>query len=191
MTNPQWPPPRGPHGQFPATPTNRPRPGGTPFGAPGPVGPSGPASFSGDPFDQGYPGGPPGPTGNPFGPSDPPGGHHDPVPAEVDGPPRRRRWPLFALAGLVAAVVLVGGIDAGVALTQEPTLNHTSVERSVTDLARTGYSLGLLDVACPSDQSVKPGVSFTCSAKTGDGRALTVPITISDTSGRYEVGQPK
>lgn len=171
MSHPQWSPPRGPHGQFPGAPPNPVRPTGNPISPSNPVRPTGP-------------------TGSLFGPNHPPVGPPEPVPAAAAGSPRRRRWPLVALVGLVAAVAIVGGIDAGVALTRGPTLNHDAVERSVTDLARTGYGLDLLDVACPSDQPVKPGVSFTCTATTGDGRALTVPITISDTSGRYEVGQP-
>lgn len=100
----------------------------------------------------------------------------------------------------VAALVAVLAIAAVVLFLYPGVLNkkvfdHTKVEAGVTkiltDAPPNGYGqTGVTGTSCPSDQTVKTGATFTCTATVG-GNQKQITVTVKDDSGKYEVGVPR
>jgi hypothetical protein len=100
----------------------------------------------------------------------------------------------------IAALVAVLAIAAVVLFLYPGFLNkkvfdHAKVEAGVTkiltDAPPNGYGqTGVTGTSCPSDQAVKTGATFTCTATVG-GSQKQITVTVKDDSGKYEVGVPR
>lgn len=97
-----------------------------------------------------------------------------------------------AVVVVVAAVCVTGFWKPGFFVTT--VLDQNAVQNGVrtvlTAQPPNGYGHSVVSgVNCPAKQPVKAGVTFDCTA-TVDGAPKTVTITVKDTDGNYEVGQP-
>lgn len=109
--------------------------------------------------------------------------------------PRRRSGKLPLLIGalvllvVAAAVAFVGFVSPG--LLVRPELDAASVQQGVQQTLHTSYHLGAVQsVRCPAGQVADPGSSFECQVDLG-GERKSVPVTVRDSSGVYEVGYPR
>ena len=93
---------------------------------------------------------------------------------------------------LLVALIIVGllAFVVGPRFARVDVLDAESVAQGVTRVVSEDWRRQITDVRCPSDQEVRPGVRFTCSA-TVDGRPVQVPVSIVDAGGTYSVGQPR
>ncbi|GAA4781806.1 hypothetical protein GCM10023200_14050 [Actinomycetospora chlora] len=113
-------------------------------------------------------------------------------------PPRTRRpfpWKVVGIvlgALLLVALVVVGllAFVVGPKFARVDVLDGDAVAQGVTRVVTEDWRRQITGVSCPSDQEVRPGVRFTCSA-TVDGRPAQVPVAILDQQGTYSVGQPR
>lgn len=113
-------------------------------------------------------------------------------------PPRQRRPFPWKVVGIVAGVLvlialIVVGLLAfvvGPRFARVDVLDADAVAQGVTRVVGEDWRRQITGVSCPSDQQVRPGVRFTCSA-TVDGRPVQVPVQVVDADGTYSVGQPR
>lgn len=71
------------------------------------------------------------------------------------------------------------------------TLDQAAVEIGVLRVLTRTYDVDdVQDVQCPAGQVIEVGAIFSCTVTTGTA-SQTVPVTILDTSGAYEVGRPQ
>lgn len=113
-------------------------------------------------------------------------------------PPRPRRplpWKVVGIvvgALLLIALIVVGLLAflVGPRFARVDVLDSDAVAQGVTRVVTDEWRRQITDVSCPSDQEVRPGVRFTCSA-TVDGRPAQVPVTVIGVDGTYSVGQPR
>ncbi|WP_027941789.1 DUF4333 domain-containing protein [Amycolatopsis taiwanensis] len=101
-------------------------------------------------------------------------------------------WIVISAVVVVAAAVGVTGFwKPGFFVTT--VLDQTAVQNGVrtvlTGQPPNGYGQSVSTVSCPAKQPVEAGIKFDCSV-TVDGDQKTVTITVKDTDGNYEVGQP-
>lgn len=175
----------GPHGQPGGFPQRGRPPQGSPPGYPG---------HPGAPRPQGHPG----PQVSP-GPARPPGMRPEitvrrPSPPPPPGiPPRRGKLPwvtgLLVLIVVAGAVGFAGFVSPG--LLVRSVFDATSVQEGVEQTLRDSYHLDTVrSVRCPRGQTAEPGRTFDCSASL-NGARKSVPVTVRDSSGVYEVGYPK
>jgi hypothetical protein len=68
-------------------------------------------------------------------------------------------------------------------------LDELQLQYGVQQVLANNYEIDATDVSCPPDELAEPGNRFTCTAMVaGDLREVT--ITVKNTDGLYEVGQP-
>jgi Domain of unknown function (DUF4333)/Collagen triple helix repeat (20 copies) len=157
------------------------------YGQPGPYGsPSqyGTPGQYGDPGRYGTPGqyGDPGRYGTPgqYGyPQQPVWGHPGWAPTQTPQKPRR------GLATLVFLTVIIAGVLVYVFATSHGTrLDPDAVERDVA--AQYEQREGVrLDLSCDEDMNVRPGSTYQCDGRTGDGHDVTITIEVTSTDGDY------
>jgi hypothetical protein len=93
-----------------------------------------------------------------------------------------------AIAVVVITVLVLGFVTPGWFVTR--VFDATSVQNGVARILTDDYAVGAVaDVRCPSDVRVSTGATFSCDA-TIDGDPVTVPITVTDGGGGYQVGRP-
>ena len=112
-------------------------------------------------------------------------------------PQPRKPFPWKAVGLVVAALIVIALIVLGLLafvvgprFARVDVLDPDSVTQGVTRVVTEDWRRQITGVTCPSDQEVRPGATFTCSA-TVDGRPAQVPVSIIDASGTYSVGQPR
>lgn len=94
------------------------------------------------------------------------------------------------LAVVLAAIVLVLGFVVPGSLVQK-VLDPSAVADGVHQVLRDSYRVdGVGSVSCPAEQPVQVGTRFDCRAVVG-GEEKSVTVTVTDSDGRYEVGQPR
>ena len=98
----------------------------------------------------------------------------------------------LAVAGAIAfalvALLVLGFVTPGWFVTR--VFDATSVQNGVARILTDDYAVGAVaDVRCPADVRVGTGATFSCDA-TIDGDPVTVPITVTDDDGGYQVGRP-
>jgi uncharacterized protein DUF4333 len=101
----------------------------------------------------------------------------------------RQRLLVAAVAALVVVVVLVlGFVTPGWFVTR--VFDAAAVQTGVAKILTDDYATdGVADVRCPQNVQVTAGATFSCDA-TIDGDPVTVPITVTDDRGGYQVGRP-
>jgi hypothetical protein len=101
----------------------------------------------------------------------------------------RQRLLVAVVAALVVVVVLVlGFVTPGWFVTR--VFDSGAVQAGVTKIITEDYATdGVADVRCPQNVQVASGATFSCEA-TIDGDPVTVPITVTDDQGTYQVGRP-
>lgn len=101
----------------------------------------------------------------------------------------RQRLLVAVVAALVVVVVLVlGFVTPGWFVTR--VFDAAAVQAGVAGILTDDYGTdGVADVRCPQDVRVAAGATFTCEA-TIDGDPVSVPITVTDDRGAYQVGRP-
>jgi len=87
---------------------------------------------------------------------------------------------------VVAAVLVVGFWKPGYFLVEQ--FDQQALQSGVTQVLSRDYGLEVTALSCPEGQEVTAGASFTCAA-TVDGENVTVPITVLDDQGTYQVGR--
>jgi len=101
----------------------------------------------------------------------------------------RQRLLVVVVAALVAVVVIVlGFVTPGWFVTR--VFDAGAVQAGVAKVLTEDYATeGVADVRCPQNVQVSAGATFSCDA-TIDGDPVTVPITVTDDRGGYQVGRP-
>jgi hypothetical protein len=101
----------------------------------------------------------------------------------------RQRLLVAIVAALVVVMVLVlGFVTPGWFVTR--VFDAAAVQAGVAEVLTDDYATdGVADVRCPQNVQVSAGATFTCDA-TIDGDPVTVPITVTDDQGAYQVGRP-
>lgn len=101
----------------------------------------------------------------------------------------RQRLLVAVVAALVVVVVLVlGFVTPGWFVTR--VFDSGAVQAGVARIITDDYATdGVADVRCPQNVQVAAGATFSCEA-TIDGDPVTVPITVTDDRGAYQVGRP-
>jgi hypothetical protein len=93
-----------------------------------------------------------------------------------------------AIAFVVVALLVLGFVTPGWFVTR--VFDATAVQNGVARVLTDDYAVGAVaDVRCPADVQVEAGATFSCDA-TIDGDPVTVPITVTDDDGGYQVGRP-
>lgn len=147
------------------------------------------------PYGQ-YPYGPPGaqPAGQQF-PQQPYGGQSFGQPPGTGEQKKSGKVILMVIAAVVvvvAAVCVLGFFKPGFFVTT--VLDQNAVQNGVKTVLSAGppkgYGQPVSSVSCPAQQEVKPGATFDCTAVV-DGQKKTVTVTVKDSDGNYEVGQPR
>lgn len=101
---------------------------------------------------------------------------------------RRRLVLLAAAVGLVGATVVVTLLASG-SLTGSD-LDKTAVQKGVQTVLTTNYGIGdATSVVCPAGVSATKGTTFTCTVEIGSLQQ-TVPVTVLNDTGQYQVGAP-
>jgi hypothetical protein len=86
------------------------------------------------------------------------------------GPPRRFRLRFFLALTLVFGVVALAGCGTVVDKEKLEDTVQASLEKSIHEKIKT--------VECPSDQSVDPGATFTCTVTFSDDRREVATLKI-------------
>lgn len=110
--------------------------------------------------------------------------------SRVSAQQRGRRRLLVAIVTALAVVLLVvlGFVSPGWFVTR--VFDAGAVQAGVAKVLADDYATdGVADVRCPQNVQVKTGATFTCDA-TIDGDPVTIPITVTDDRGAYQVGRP-
>jgi hypothetical protein len=96
-----------------------------------------------------------------------------------------------AVVVVVAVVCVLGFWAPGFFVTT--VLDQTAVQNGVKTVLSSqppqGYGQTVTAVSCPANQPVNAGDRFDCTV-TVDGSQKKVTITVQDSTGDYEVGQP-
>jgi hypothetical protein len=97
-------------------------------------------------------------------------------------------WIIVAVVVVVlAAVGVLGFVTPGFFVTK--VFDATAVQQGVQKILSDNYQVTASAVTCPANVKVASGASFECQA-TVDGAQKTVPITVTSSSGDYQVGRP-
>ena len=101
----------------------------------------------------------------------------------------RQRLLVAVVTALVVVIVLVlGFFTPGWFVTR--VFDSAAVQTGVAKILANDYATdGVADVRCPQDVRVTSGATFTCDA-TIDGDPVTIPVTVTDDRGGYQVGRP-
>jgi hypothetical protein len=101
----------------------------------------------------------------------------------------RQRLLVAIVAALVVVVVVVlGFVTPGWFVTR--VFDAAAVQAGVAKILTDDYATdGVADVRCPQNVQVVAGATFSCDA-TIDGDPVSVPITVTDDRGGYQVGRP-
>ena len=101
----------------------------------------------------------------------------------------RQRLLVAVVTALVVVIVLVlGFFTPGWFVTR--VFDSAAVQTGVAKILANDYATdGVADVRCPQDVQVTSGATFICDA-TIDGDPVTIPVTVTDDRGGYQVGRP-
>ncbi|SFF32193.1 DUF4333 domain-containing protein [Blastococcus tunisiensis] len=130
------------------------------------------------------------PTGSPepqngpttYGPPSygPPAGGYAPAPA-----PRRRTGAI--IGGIVAAVVVLGGlVVAALVWIGGATLDTAEVERRIGQLTAEQAGVAPTDVSCPADIRAESGSAFSCTASL-ENQPISFTVTQTDDEGTVRI----
>lgn len=115
-------------------------------------------------------------------------GNSRPTRRSVQQQGRIRLAVAVAAALAVVAFLVLGFVTPGWFVTR--VFDATAVQSGVARILTDDYAVGgVADVRCPADVQVTVGATFTCDA-TIDGDPVTVPISVTDADGGYQVGRP-
>ncbi|CAA9213706.1 MAG: hypothetical protein AVDCRST_MAG52-233 [uncultured Blastococcus sp.] len=123
----------------------------------------------------------PTPSAPQYGPPNygPPGGY-PPAPA------RRRRTGAI-VGGVIAAVLVLGGLVVGALVWFGSTVLDTAeAERQIGQLTQDQAGVAPTDVSCPADIEAESGATFTCSANLED-QPISFTITQTDDEGNVQI----
>lgn len=99
---------------------------------------------------------------------------------------------IAAVIAVVGVVCVLGFVKPGFFVTT--VLDQNAVQNGVKTVLSAqppkGYGQPVSSVSCPAKQEVKAGGTFDCTAVV-DGQRKTVTVTVKDSDGNYEVGQPR
>lgn len=136
---------------------------------------------------------------------------YGPPPGYLGTPPIRRRkvpTPLIVFIAIAYAVVVGLSLAATMAMIGSggrslfgltlpgggfgPTaLDPVALENGVQQVLTNDYQInGVGAVSCPANEKATQGTTFTCTVLVG-GAPKNVTITVLDSTGRYQVGQPQ
>jgi len=88
----------------------------------------------------------------------------------------------------VVVVLVLGFVTPGWFVTR--VFDAAAVQAGVAGILTDDYATdGVADVRCPQNVQVAAGATFTCDA-TIDGDPVSVPVTVTDDRGGYQVGRP-
>lgn len=68
-------------------------------------------------------------------------------------------------------------------------LDELQLQYGVQQVLANDYKIDATDALCPPDELAEPGNRFTCTVMVA-GQLKRVTITVKNTDGLYEVGQP-
>ncbi|WP_018179304.1 DUF4333 domain-containing protein [Jongsikchunia kroppenstedtii] len=187
-------------GQFPQPGYTQPAQSGqlSQPGYPAPSGYAQPGAYSqpGQPYqpfvtDPGHAGQAPQQSGQPTGTD---GAFSSMVKPAADRKPRMMLIAAAAIAVIAVALAVTAFLAPGFALQKK--LSQGGLQDGVTKILTSappeGYQVDsktLSDVNCPSGQKAKKNATFTCTAKI-NGNSFTVPITVTNSDGNFQVGRP-
>lgn len=111
-------------------------------------------------------------------------------------PPRRKRravslWILGVVIVVVAGlwVSALGFVSPGWFV--RTVFDPRGVQLGVQQVLRDSYHVDRVEsVTCPLGEPVQPAVTFACKVQVGD-QSRTVTIAVQDSTGTYQVGQPR
>ena len=112
-----------------------------------------------------------------YGP--PPGGY---APA-----PARRSRTAAIVGGVLAAVLVLGGLVVGALVWfGGTTLDTAEAERQIGQLTQDQAGVAPTDVSCPADIEAESGAAFTCTAKLED-QPISFTVTQTDDEGNVRI----
>ncbi len=111
----------------------------------------------------------------------------DPPAREGSGPTKLQLILGGAGVLMIALILVLGFVAPGYFLTR--VFSAAAVQDGVQRVLTDDYGLKVGSVTCAEGVAVTAGASFDCDA-TIDGRQWSVPIRITSSDGRYEVGRP-
>ena len=110
----------------------------------------------------------------------PPAGGPAPAPA-----PRRRTGAI--VGGILAAVLVLGGLVVGALLLfGTKTLDTADAERQVAQLTEEQAGIAPTDVSCPADIEAESGATFACTASLED-QPISFTVTQTDDDGNVQI----
>ena len=95
---------------------------------------------------------------------------------------------IVVLVVLIVVVLFLGFVTPG--FFNKRVFDAQKVEQGVTGVLTDSYKLKVGNVTCPSNEPVKTGTTFTCTA-TVDGAQKSVQIQVQSDDGHYQVGMPQ
>jgi hypothetical protein len=115
-----------------------------------------------------------------------PPGYAPPSQPDWAAPPRRKRSRagMFAILGVIAAVVIVGGVVLALTVFGKKTFNADALNRDIASQYHDKFG-ETIQVTCPSGQRVTKGASFTCEGKKANGESGKIEIKITSADGDY------
>jgi Domain of unknown function (DUF4333) len=131
---------------------------------------------------QTYPTGPSAPQYGPpsYGPPD-----HGSA-AGAPAPARRRRTGAI-IGGIVAAVVVLGGLVVGALVWfGSTTLDTAEAERQIGQLTADQTGVAPTDLSCPADIEAEAGATFACTASLED-QPISFTVTQTDDEGNVQI----
>jgi hypothetical protein len=109
-----------------------------------------------------------------------PAGGYPPAPA-----PRRRTGAV--VGGIVAAVVVLGGLVVGALVWfGSSTLDTAEAERQIGQLTADQTGVAPTDVSCPADVEARSGATFTCTASL-EHQPISFTVTQTDDEGNVQI----
>jgi hypothetical protein len=133
-----------------------------------------------------------------FGQQQPPGGYGQQFGQPSYGQPGYGQSPkksgamVWVIVGLVVLVLAAVGITGFVApgFFNKPVFDNQAVQVGIVKILKENYQVDNVgDATCAGEHAVKENTSFDCKV-TVDGEEKNVKITVKNSKGDYEVGQP-
>ena len=110
-------------------------------------------------------------------------------PGQQQAAPSKSKKPLLIAAGVLAAIVVVGGLVFAFGRTAQ--LDRAAAESGVEQIVIGTYGASTVSgVSCPDGMTVEEGASFECTLEV-DGAQRTVTLTMTDDQGTYVVSRPR
>ena len=123
------------------------------------------------------------PTGSPAPQDGPP--NYAPPTGDYAPAPRRRTG--VVVGGILAAVLVLGGLVVGALVWFGGTsLDSAEAERQIGQLTQDQTGAAPTDVSCPADIEAESGATFTCTAALED-QPISVTVTQTDDEGNVRI----